>query len=256
MFGNKKLAHPIFTVIAVFFLNSKVVYCLPNRLAGSVSAFYNFAMEKNPVFLNCVQGGTVAACGDFVSQKLQAWTRYKQQESSGVETCVSCMRMLKASTTGIAFNGLLMPAYYVYVQKRWPSRSPLAVVLKTAADALVFGFFGNAATIAIRGRLEVPYPTAFENRPPPLPHPPAPLPPASACPIRFCWQGKRWGAAVEHARQSMGGVFRADFAVWTSYNFVCYGRIPVHLQPASTAVMSAAWSAYIACVATGPAAPA
>lgn len=51
----------------------------------------------------------------------------------------------------------------------------------------------------------------------------------------------------------MGGVFRADFAVWTSYNLLCYGRIPLRFQPTTTALMSAAWSAYISCVATGPA---
>lgn len=50
----------------------------------------------------------------------------------------------------------------------------------------------------------------------------------------------------------MGEVFRADFAVWTSYNVLCYGRIPLCFQPVSTAFMSAAWSAYISCVATGP----
>ncbi len=55
---------------------------------------------------------------------------------------------------------------------------------------------------------------------------------------------------MAHARRSIRDVFRADFVVWTSYNLVCYGRIPLRLQPASTALMSAAWSAYISCVAT------
>ncbi len=70
-------------------------------------------------------------------------------------------------------------------------------------------------------------------------------------------QGSEWRDAVAHARRSIRDVFRADFVVWTSYNLVCYGRIPLHLQPASTAIMSAAWSAYISCVATDlPPAPA
>jgi hypothetical protein len=59
---------------------------------------------------------------------------------------------------------------------------------------------------------------------------------------------------MQHAKSSMAEVFRADFVVWTSYNVLCYGRIPLRLQPVSTAFMSAAWSAYISCVATGPSA--
>ena len=77
-------------------------------ILGRVGAFYNFAMETNPVFLHCVQGGAVAACGDFISQKLQAWTKSRDKPSSDINTPVSSARLLKASGTGIAFNGLLI----------------------------------------------------------------------------------------------------------------------------------------------------
>jgi hypothetical protein len=124
-------------------------------ILGRVGAFYNFAMETNPVFLHCVQGGAVAACGDLISQQLQAWTKSRDKLSTDTSTTVSSARLLRASGTGVAFNGLLIPTYYRYVQSRWPSRRPLAVALKTAADAAIFGYFGNAATIAVRVKLEV-----------------------------------------------------------------------------------------------------
>ena len=154
---SRKVRAP--ALISVLFC-ADVALCLslPHRLlAGrlrSVGALYNFALDRNPVLINCFQGGTVAACGDLISQKLQAYSKIRKQ-TTGVETHVSVTRMMNAATTGILFNGLLIPAYYGFVQSRWPSRNPLSVALKTAADAAVFGLFGNAATIAIRGRLEV-----------------------------------------------------------------------------------------------------
>jgi hypothetical protein len=146
------------TIFFVLFCFDVAFSMSPSLFAGklrSLGAFYNIALDRNPVIINCLQGSAVAACGDLVSQKIQAFSRSRKQATGLQESSISVTRMMKASTTGIAFNGLIMPAYYGFVQRVWPSRKPMAVALKTAADAAVFGLFGNAATIAIRGRLEV-----------------------------------------------------------------------------------------------------
>jgi hypothetical protein len=156
----------LLATVCIIFLPVMVESSPHTVILGRVGAFYNFAMEKNPVFLHCVQGGAVAACGDLISQHLQAWTKRREHIITDISTPVSGARLLKASGTGVVFNGLLIPSYYRFVQSRWPSRRPVAVALKTAADAAIFGYFGNAATIAVRVKLEVRRPP-LSARPPP-----------------------------------------------------------------------------------------
>ena len=114
----------------------------PSSMRGMLLGIEKFA--RKPMVVNCFQGATVSGVGDLASQTFQ--------QRSSTHPHYSQPRLMSAAATGLVYNGLLLPAYYVALQSRWPSRELLPVLLKTAADSALFGFFGNAGMIALRSR--------------------------------------------------------------------------------------------------------
>mmetsp|Transcript_67358 Transcript_67358/g.140344 ORF Transcript_67358/g.140344 Transcript_67358/m.140344 type:complete len:206 (-) Transcript_67358:182-799(-) len=125
-------------------------------------------------------------------------------------------RVSRAAASGVLYNGILLPWYYKKIQDWIPSRAPVAVGLKVAFDQVLWGFGGNFQLIT----------------------------------LRRCLEGASLKGAFRHAQETIWPVFRSDMVVWTTYNALCYGVIPQRFQPISTAVMSAAWGAYISTVST------
>mmetsp|Transcript_46699 Transcript_46699/g.73118 ORF Transcript_46699/g.73118 Transcript_46699/m.73118 type:complete len:99 (+) Transcript_46699:286-582(+) len=93
----------------------------------------------------------------------------------------------------------------------------MLIVLQVVVDGALWGFGGNLSLLVLRRQME----------------------------------GAKLREAWEHARREIWPVFKSDCVVWTCYNTLCYGVIPRRMQPISTAMMCAAWTAYISAVATG-----
>ncbi|KAJ1491056.1 hypothetical protein T484DRAFT_1883466 [Baffinella frigidus] len=141
----------------------------------------------------------------------QLWVNRNKQGAGMVDGG----RVARTCWTGVLFNGILMPKYYTMIQSAIPGRSLPSTALKVAIDALIWGAAGNFSVIVIRRMLE----------------------------------GSKAGEAASYAKNIIGPVFKADLVVWSAFNFGLYGVIPPGYQPACTALMSAAWSAYISTMA-------
>lgn len=57
------------------------------------------------------------------------------------------------------------------------------------------------------------------------------------------------GAPLAEVLRSMPMVLLYDCAVWMPYNFIAFGRIPLHLRPTATAFMTLGWNTYLSAVA-------
>ena len=57
------------------------------------------------------------------------------------------------------------------------------------------------------------------------------------------------GAPLGEVLRSMPMVLLYDCIVWMPYNFVAFGRIPLHLRPTVSAFMNLGWNTYLSAVA-------
>ena len=58
------------------------------------------------------------------------------------------------------------------------------------------------------------------------------------------------GAPATEVASAMPRVMAMDCIVWIPYNMVAFSRIPLHVRPTTTAVMTLGWNTYLSYVAT------
>jgi hypothetical protein len=101
---------------------------------------YLATLRDYPLSANAVQGGLLGATGDALAQQIEPR-----------EPRIDCWRMLGATAIGASFASMLYPFVYRVFDWAWPGTGVRAVVSKAAGDIVLFGVFGNAASLWLRG---------------------------------------------------------------------------------------------------------
>lgn len=173
----------------------------------------------------------IFACGDVLSQKIEALSLPRRAPAVGLEPSVAVRRTvstaavrrtLSAAALGSIYGGALLPFVYQLAEGLFPGVGPLRVLAKVLVSCGLLSTFGNYFSLFWRRVAQ----------------------PAPAEPLR-----ERLARCAASVNAEMPSVLSHDLRVWPAYDCITFALIPPAVRPLTCALVSVCWNVYIAYVA-------
>ena len=200
-----------------------IVLLLTLLSAGGITArtFPTIVLTPSDAY----KGALLFGAGDVVAQTLEHHVHGRSllQEAKQL-TLVEPSRLLKATSIGTLHGGFILPFVYQLAESLFPGRSVQTVLLKTCLSCGLLSTGGNYYSLMLR-KLLAPSPLgeSFQRR------------------LMRC---------LDSVHDIFADVILDDLRVWPLYDLMCFGVVPPHLRPTTTALVSVCWHTYMSFVAS------
>jgi len=177
---------------------------------------YSRCLKLHPKKANLVQGVSIFAAGDVISQQLQSRliekTGNAKQKRENRGRCLDGRSVLNSAALGGATNGVFLRLWYNLLDHRLGvGMTPGLVAGKVILDSLLFGSF--SIVFYLGGK-------AFLN-------------------------GKPFSEAAQQIRDNFWEGFKMEWKIWPLYNMFCFGVVPLHCRTLTTALISVIWTSFL-----------
>lgn len=179
---------------------------------------YSRCLKLHPKKANLVQGVTIFAAGDVISQQLHcrliektgnAQQKRENRERGGQ---IDSRSVLHSAALGGSINGVFLRLWYNLLDHRLGvGMSPGLVAAKVILDSLFFGSFSIGFYLGGKALLN----------------------------------GKPLSEAAQQIKDNFWEGFKMEWKIWPLYNIFCFGVVPLHCRPLATALVSVIWTSFL-----------
>ena len=107
---------------------------------------YSRLLHERPLAVNTLTGYALGGAGDVLAQQIEG-----SSAAAGSGGGVDWWHCFTAGCAGAGMSGILVPAWYRWLERKIPGNAASAVARKSVADIAVAGAIGNALALFARG---------------------------------------------------------------------------------------------------------